>query len=390
MQHQNIEARVVSLTQELIRASTPAGDDNGAQQLLMPRLEAMGFENLVVPSSGCNNLLSIRGSGAKTFAFAGHTDVVPPGDGWSVDPYAGSRVNDAIIGRGVADMKGAVAAFVIALEDFLSSNPGTELPIVLLIAGDEETRSKGTPDMLQTLADRGIQIEWCLVGEPSSTDQVGDCVRVGRRGSVGGNVKFLGVQGHVAYSHLVKNPIHASAQFISELINLDFDSAIPLEVPSDRDDGWPRTSCQVTNQSGGSGAMNVVPSEADLDFDIRFRPPHTRESLKETIEVLLREIDFPYEITWRNGMIPYDSKPGVLLESVTESINAVRGILPQLSRDGGSSDGRFVAAAGAEVVECGPSNATIHKVDESLTVSQLVEMVAVYTEILASMNRAVT
>jgi succinyl-diaminopimelate desuccinylase len=389
MQHQSIEARVVSLTQELIRASTPAGDDNGAQQLLMPRLKAIGFENLVVPSLGCNNLLSIRGSGARTFAFAGHTDVVPPGDGWSLDPFAGSIVNDAIVGRGVADMKGAVAAFVIALEDFLSSNPDAKLPIVLLIAGDEETRSKGTPDMLQTLADQGIQIEWCLVGEPSSTDQVGDCVRVGRRGSVGGNVKFLGVQGHVAYSHLVKNPIHASARFITKLTDLDFDRAIPPEVPSDRNDGWPQTEFQTTNNLGRSGALNVVPSEADLDFDIRFRPPHTRESLKETIEVILREIDFPYEIKWRNGFIPYDSKPGVLLESVTESIKAARGILPRLSRGGGTSDGRFVAAAGAEVVECGPSNATIHKKDESLPVSQLVEMVGVYTEILASMNRVV-
>ena len=391
MVQDSIEARVVALTQELVRASTRSGEDDGAQQLLMLKLKILGFDNFVVATPGCPNLLSVRGTGQAAFAFSGHTDVVPPGEGWSVDPFAGVLVNDALVGRGVADMKGAIAAFVVALEDFLASNPTTVLPMVLLIAGDEETRGEGTPTLLHTLAEKGVQIGWCLVGEPSASDQVGDCVRVGRRGSIGGTVKFLGVQGHVAYPHLAKNPVHALVDFASKLTSLDFDSALSAEIGSDRDDGWPCTSCQVTMvNSGFGGVANVIPSEAEIRFNIRFRPPHTRESLKETIDLLLRANDFPYQVKWGSGMAAYDSAPGQLLQSVTASIEAVQGILPRLSRDGGSSDGRFVAATGAEVVECGPSNATIHKVDECLPVSQLVQMTRVYSKILSSMDRVVT
>jgi succinyl-diaminopimelate desuccinylase len=356
----------------------------------MPRLTALGFSTHEVPSNSCSNLLALRGAGERVFAFSGHTDVVPPGEGWSVDPFAGIVVGDRLIGRGVADMKGSVAAFIVALEEFTAHHPTASLPLALLIAGDEETTGEGTPALLEHLEKIGIKVGWCLVGEPSSTSELGDCIRVGRRGSVGATVTITGVQGHAAYPQLAKNPIHAAVALLNDLISTDFDAELPCEPLSGDGDGWPRTSLQATRMSSGlDSAANVIPGSAQLRFNVRFRPPHTRETLITRLTARLESIGLPYEAKWSDGMVAYDSSPGILRESVVSAIRQRYGLEARLSRDGGSSDGRFVAAIGAEVVECGPSNETIHKVDEGLLVSQLVQLVELYYDVLVTMNERV-
>jgi succinyl-diaminopimelate desuccinylase len=377
-----IRDRVVELTQELVRRSKPNGDDNGGQQLIAERLRRLGFSVENVALSHCDNLLALRGAGPEFFAFSGHTDVVPAGTGWSVDPFQGAIVGGRLLGRGVADMKGAVAAWIIALEDYLSGTPQTNLPMAILIAGDEEILSKGTAALLEKLRSRGQRIRSCLVGEPSASARLGDCIRVGRRGSLSGKVRVIGVQGHVAYPHLAKNPIHAACRIISRLTAVDFDDGLPAAVKTHGDEGWPASSLQCSEvQSGVGGATNVIPGEALFRFNVRFRPPLTREALIARLTPLLSDSEATIEVDWSGGSKAYDSEPGPLREAVL-SVLRHRGATPRIARDGGTSDGRFVAEYGAEVVELGPCNETIHKVDEGLEISELTELVGVYREVL--------
>ncbi|MFN4895806.1 MAG: succinyl-diaminopimelate desuccinylase [Pseudomonadota bacterium] len=374
--------RVVELTQELVRRSKPSGDDNGGQQLLAERLKQLGFRCENVPIENCDNLLAVRGAGPEYFAFSGHTDVVPPGPGWSVDPFQGVEVDDRLIGRGVADMKGSVAAWIIALEDFINAYPDTPLPIAVLIAGDEEIISKGTSALLEKFYASGLKIRSCLVGEPSASVRLGDCIRVGRRGSLSAKVRVVGVQGHVAYPHLAKNPIHAACRIVSRLVSIDFDHGLPEVPQSSGDEGWPASSLQCSEiQSGVGGATNVIPGEALFRFNIRFRPPLTREILIAKLMPILEDPDVNIEVDWSGGSRAYDSQPGQLRELLYGMLTEA-GFKPRVARDGGTSDGRFVAEYGAEVVEFGPCNQTIHKVDEGLEIAELTDLVGAYSQLL--------
>jgi len=384
---QTTEELIVSLTQELVKRSKPCGDDNGAQSLIAERLKKIGFVVQNVDLPNCPNLLALRGADsggqANLFAFSGHTDVVPAGSGWSVDPFQGVVVGSRLLGRGVADMKGAVAAWIVALEELFREKPHLSLPIAILLAGDEETFSKGTPALLNELKARGLKIRSCIVGEPSSTLKVGDCIRIGRRGSLSAQVVIKGVQGHVAYPQLARNPIHAAAAILNQLLSTDLDLGLEIGPKiAATDDGWPKSSLQLSEfQSGVGGATNVIPGEALFRFNIRYRPPLNREGLIEMLAPLMTEPGFSVEVEWSVGSKPYDSKPKGLTSAVLKLFNE-RGVTTTISRDGGTSDGRFVAETGAEVVELGPSNETIHKVDEGLEISQLVELVYVYRELI--------
>jgi succinyl-diaminopimelate desuccinylase len=379
---ESIRKRVVALTQELVRRSKPSGDDDGGQQLIAERLQRLGFDIENVSVSNCDNLLAVRGSGSEFFSFLGHTDVVPAGTGWSVDPFRGAIVGDRLLGRGVADMKGSIAAWIVALEDFLAINPHSMLPMVVLISGDEEGIAQGAPALLKRLASRGQRLRSCLVGEPSASGTLGDCVRVGRRGSVSARVRVVGVQGHVAYPHLAKNPIHAASKIISRLTSIDFDEGLPAVRSSVLDEGWPKSSLQCSGfQAGIGGTLNLIPGEALFRFNIRFRPPLTREKVIESVGKVLDDSDLKVEVEWTGGTKPYDSSPGPLRASVLAAL-ASRNLTPRIARDGGTSDGRYVAESGAEVLELGPCNETIHKVDEGLDISELTALVNLYGDII--------
>jgi len=378
----SIRERVVSLTQELVRRSKPSGEDDGGQQLIAERLKRLGFTAENVAVSTCSNLLAVRGDAPEFFAFLGHTDVVPAGPGWSVDPFRGVIVGDRLIGRGVADMKGSIAAWIVALEDFLATHPDCILPMAVLISGDEEVVAKGTPALLERLSRRGQRIRSCLVGEPSSSTTLGDCIRVGRRGSVSAKVRVIGVQGHVAYPHLARNPIHAATRILGRLTTIDFDEGLPDLPRVANDDGWPKSSLQCSGfESGLDGTLNLIPGEARFRFNIRFRPPLTREQLIDGVGNLLVDSGATIEVEWTGGSKPYDSSPGQLRHAVLSAL-ADRKITPRIARDGGTSDGRYVAESGAEVLELGPSNETIHKVDEGLEISELTSLVNLYEGVI--------
>lgn len=380
-------SRVVGLTQDLVRRSKLSGDDDGGQALIAERLSALGFVVENVPLKHCDNLLALRGDGLEYVAFSGHTDVVPAGDGWSVDPFLCEVVGDRLIGRGVADMKGAVAAWLIALEDFVTNTPQINFPIAVLIAGDEEVASQGTRAMLERLYSRNQKVLSCLVGEPSATKQVGDCIRVARRGSLSAKIRLVGTQGHVAYPHLARNPIHAACRMIQKLMDIDFDEGLPTGLVNEKDEGWPVSSLQCSGITAGvGGATNVIPGEAEFRFNIRFRPPLTRDALIERLTPVLTDSEIEVHIDWSGGSKPYDSQAGELREVVLKVLSDA-GKSPKVSRDGGTSDGRFFAEYGTEVVEFGPCNETIHKVDECLELSELEQLSRFYYAILEELNR---
>jgi succinyl-diaminopimelate desuccinylase len=383
----NVQDRVVELTQELVRRSNPAGYDTGGQKLLAERLAKLGFKTETVKLDHCENLIALRGEGSDYFAFVGHTDVVAPGDGWSVDPFEGVVRDGRLYGRGVADMKGSVAAWMVALEDFLLANPNTKLPLALLIAGDEEVESLGMPAMLARLVSSGKKVKLCLVGEPTATESLGDCIKAGRRGSLSAKVTVKGLQGHVAYPHLAKNPNHALSRIISRLTSVNLDDGLPPLALADGDCGWPKSSLQVASISSGvGGGTNVIPGEAEFRFNIRYRVPLTRDKLISLLSPMMQDEECQVSVAWNAGSNPYDSDAGRLRTAVIESLRK-RGFSPSVTRDGGTSDGRFVAEHGAEVLELGPCNQTIHKVDEHLTVCELEQLALVYRDVLESVAK---
>jgi succinyl-diaminopimelate desuccinylase len=378
--------KVLSLTSQLVERSAPSGEDQGGQDLLAERFSSLGFTVNSIEAGGRKHLMALHGEGPEYFAFSGHTDVVPAGEGWQSDPFKPEIREGRLYGRGVADMKGSVAAFVIALEQFLTKNHSSGLPIAILIAGDEETESAGTPALLRELEKSGSRVRWCLVGEPSATTNLGDCIKVGRRGSLTGRIHLKGVQGHVAYPHLAHNPIHDLSKVLTRLQSIDLDAGLPAgsEINgSSAVQDWPRTSLQVTLISGGvESATNMIPDTASARFNMRYRLPHSRESLITLIETEVKRYGFDATFTWGQGPLPYDSTPGTFRDVVLKSVEEITGTIPQLTRDGGTSDGRFIAHTGASVVEVGPSNATIHKVDENLECTELNKLVQLYERIL--------
>jgi succinyl-diaminopimelate desuccinylase len=366
----------LALTCELIARRSVTPDDGGCQDLLADRLRPAGFRAEPLVSNGVTNLWLRRGSGGPLVCFAGHTDVVPPGprEAWSTDPFVPIVRNGWLHGRGAADMKGSIAAFVTAAERFVAAYPDHGGSIALLLTSDEEgPATDGTVKVVERLAARGERIDYCIVGEPSSVDRLGDTIKNGRRGTLSGTARIRGVQGHIAYPQLARNPIHLAAPAIAELAAMTWD---------DGNEYFPPTSFQCSNLHAGTGATNVIPGTLELQFNWRYSTRSTRESLVERLEAVFRRHGLDYELEFPSSGQPYLTPRGTLVDVVCEAIRAEAGVVPELSCTGGTSDGRFIAEVCKEVVELGPVNATIHKIDERVAVDELEPLSRIHERIL--------
>lgn len=369
----------LELACELISRPSVTPDDAGCQQLLIERLQPLGFTIEPLQFAEVANLWARRGSDGPLFCFAGHTDVVPtgPAENWSHPPFEPALEEGFLCGRGAADMKGSIAAFVTALERFVAQYPQHRGSIALLITADEEGPSiNGTTRVVDHLEARQEKIDWCIVGEPSSTEQVGDVIKNGRRGSLGATLRVRGVQGHVAYPHLVRNPIHQVAPALAELATTVWDEG---------NEFFPPTSFQISNIHAGTGATNVVPGEVEVVFNFRFSTETTAEALKTRVADILDRHGLEWEIDWVLSGQPFLTAAGSLVDACRQSIRTITGRDTELSTSGGTSDGRFIAPTGAQVVELGPVNATIHKVDERVRAEDLNTLSALYEQILVQL-----
>ena len=369
----------LDLSRELIarRSLTPA--DAGCQALLASRLAKAGFQCEDASVNGVTNLWARRGRARPLLCFAGHTDVVPTGplDQWHSDPFVPSVREGKLYGRGAADMKSSIAAFVIAAEQFVAERPGHAGSLALLITSDEEGPSvDGTVRVVEMLKRRGETIDYCIVGEPSSTETLGDTVRVGRRGSLSAKLTVRGVQGHVAYPEQVKNPIHLLAPALAELTVIEWDRG---------NEAFPPTSFQVSNLNAGTGADNVVPGSAELLCNFRFSTASTEASLRTRFEEVLRKHRLDYAVAWTLGGRPFLSSKGRLIDAVRSSVQAHAGRVPQLSTGGGTSDGRFLIDICPEIVELGPVNASIHKLNEHVELGALEQLPKIYLDTLRAL-----
>lgn len=371
MNHPTIE-----LAQELISRQSITPEDAGCQDLMIRRLQKLGFSIERLHFEDTLNFWARRGSEGPVLGFAGHTDVVPPGDEsqWQTPPFEPTIIGDTLYGRGAADMKGSLAAIVVAIERFVEQNPDHKGSIALLITSDEEGPFiNGTVRVIEHLEQRGEKMTWCVVGEPSSTDHVGDVVKNGRRGSLTGELKVKGIQGHVAYPHLADNPVHKAAPMLTELSATEWDQG---------NDFFPPTSFQIANIHAGTGASNVVPGELYVMFNFRFSTESTSPGLVQRVEDLIDGYGLEYDLEWTYNGEPFLTDTGVLLDAVVDAIEKVNGQKPQLLTTGGTSDGRFIAPTGAQVIELGPCNATIHKVNECVSCSDLVQLTDMYQGIM--------
>jgi succinyl-diaminopimelate desuccinylase len=369
-------APTLDLARELIARRSQTPDDAGCQDLLGKRLAKSGFRCESLVANGVSNLWARRGDAHPIVCFAGHTDVVPSGplDAWESDPFDPSVRDGYLYGRGAADMKSSLAAFVIAIEQFVAARPDHPGSIALLITSDEEGPAiDGTVRVVERLRSRGETLDYCVVGEPSSVERLGDMIKNGRRGTLSGKLIVRGVQGHVAYPQLARNPIHLAAPVIAELAATRWDEG---------DAYFPPTSWQVSNVHAGTGATNVIPGTLELDFNFRYAPLHSREHLERAFLAILARHSLDHEIRWTGWGKPYLTARGRLVEVAGAAIREVCGIVPELSCTGGTSDGRFIADICAEVVELGPVNATIHKLNERVAVSDLEPLAAIYRGIL--------
>lgn len=367
----------VELACELISRPSVTPEDAGCQELMIETLTRLGFTIERLPFEEVTNLWARRGTEGPLFCFAGHTDVVPTGpvEKWTHPPFEPTFSEGYLYGRGAADMKGSIAAFMTALERFIEHHPDHQGSIALLITSDEEGPFiNGTTRVIDHLEARNEKIDWCIVGEPSSTAEVGDIIKNGRRGSLSGKLKVRGIQGHVAYPHLVRNPIHEAAPALAELAATVWDEG---------NDFFPPTSFQISNIHAGTGATNVVPGEVVVDFNFRFSTETTADELKTRVSDTLNQHNLEWDIDWILSGNPFLTDCGALVEAAQASIKAVTGLETELSTSGGTSDGRFIAPTGAQVVELGPVNATIHKVDERVKVKDLDTLSDIYENILA-------
>jgi succinyl-diaminopimelate desuccinylase len=367
---------VLELAENLIarRSVTPA--DEGCQQLIGERLAAVGFTVEPLRYGNVDNLWARRGTQAPVLCFAGHTDVVPTGplEEWSSDPFVPTLREGYLYGRGAADMKSGLAAMVTASEAFVRAHPSHRGSIAFLITSDEEGPSvDGTKRVAETLAGRGERIDWCLVGEPSSEGSIGDTIKVGRRGSLSGRLTVHGVQGHVAYPQLAENPVHALAPALAELTQHVWDAGTEHFQP---------TTFQVSNLNAGTGAPNVIPGELKARFNLRYSPVQTLAQLKDTVEEILRRHGVRYTLEWYVSGEPFYTPPGALSRTVSEAVAEVTGTAPKLSTGGGTSDGRFIAPLGAEVVELGVVNTSIHKVNERVRAADVEALERMYLNVL--------
>ncbi|HHF3122588.1 TPA: succinyl-diaminopimelate desuccinylase [Vibrio diabolicus] len=370
------DSPVLALAKDLISRQSVTPEDAGCQDLMIERLEALGFEIEVMVFEDTTNFWARRGSEAPLFAFAGHTDVVPAGklEHWDTHPFEPTIIDDYLHGRGAADMKGSLAAMVVAVERFIAENPDHKGSIGFLITSDEEGPFiNGTVRVVETLMARGENIDMCIVGEPSSTEVVGDVVKNGRRGSITGDLTIKGTQGHVAYPHLANNPVHESLLAIHELATTEWDKG---------NDYFPPTSFQIPNVSAGTGASNVIPGEFHVQFNLRFSTELNNDAIVQHVTETLDKHELDYELKWTFNGDPFLTDTGALLDAVVAAVAEVNDTKPALLTTGGTSDGRFIARMGGQVVELGPVNATIHKVNECVKVDDLEKLTDMYENTL--------
>ena len=369
------------LTEQLLSCRSVTPDDGGCQALIAQRLQAAGFdcESLVFGPGHApvTNLWAVRRGHAadgKLLVFAGHTDVVPTGplEQWHSDPFVPSHRNGMLFGRGAADMKTSLAAMVVAAEEFVAAHSGHRGSLAFLLTSDEEGPAlDGTVKVCDWLSARNVKPDYCIVGEPTSVDRLGDMIKNGRRGSLSGKLTVQGVQGHVAYPHLAKNPIHQVAPALAALAATTWDAGNAY---------FPATTWQVSNIHGGTGATNVIPGQVVVDFNFRFSTESTPQSLKDRVQALLDSQQLAYDLAWTLGGEPFLTPVGTLSDALSQAIRAQTGITPELSTTGGTSDGRFIARICPQVVEFGPINATIHKIDESVQVSSIDVLKNIYRD----------
>ncbi|SEO71683.1 succinyl-diaminopimelate desuccinylase [Nitrosovibrio sp. Nv6] len=366
----------LALAQALIARRSLTPFDNGCQEILINRLEKIGFNIERIRCGEVDNLWARRGTGAPLLCFAGHTDVVPTGplEKWESDPFDPVIRNGRLYGRGAADMKGSIAAFITAIEAFVAEHSDHGGSIALLITSDEEgVAVDGTVRVVEALRARNERIDYCIVGEPTCVDKLGDTIKNGRRGSLSGTLTVRGIQGHIAYPHLAKNPIHLAAPAIAELARTEWDEG---------NEYFPATTWQISNITGGTGATNVIPGEVTMLFNFRFSTASTVESLQARVHEILNRQKLDYHLLWESPGKPYLTPRGNLVEAVSRAIRTVTRIEPQLSTSGGTSDGRFIADICLQVVEMGPRNATIHKLNEYVEVEDLEQLPQIYRLVL--------
>lgn len=372
-----MSSAVAALTAELVARPSVTPQDAGCLDLIGARLSALGFELLRLPRNGVDNLWAVHGTSGPCLAFAGHTDVVPPGPPgeWRSPPFEPTVVDGVLYGRGAADMKGSLAAMIVAVERYLAQRPATRGRIAFILTSDEEgPATDGTVRIMEHLDTAGIDIDWCIVGEPSSASDLGDTIRVGRRGSLNGHLTVHGVQGHVAYPDRVDNPIHRLAPALAELVAHEWDSG---------NDYYPPTSFQVSNLHAGTGAENVVPGTLEARFNFRFGTASSAAGLRAAVHEVLDRHGLRYTLTWNLSGEPFLTAGGRLVDTACAVIAERLGLACEQSTGGGTSDGRFIAPRGIELIELGPLNATIHKVDEHVSLEELERLSEIYEDILA-------
>lgn len=367
---------VLSLLFDLMRRRSITPDDAGCQELIASRLGQVGFDCETMVFGDVTNLWARRGTASPLLCFAGHTDVVPPGEvgDWRSDPFEPDIRGEHVYGRGAADMKSGLAAMIVAVERFIAEYPGHPGSVAFLITSDEEGRARdGTLKVMEALNGRGEHIDWCVIGEPSSHAELGDIVRIGRRGSLSGMLEVRGVQGHVAYPHLADNPIRSFAPVLAELHGIVWDEG---------NEFFPPTSFQVVNIQSGVGAPNVTPAQLSARFNFRYSTEWDQHRLKERVHAILDAHEIDYELRWHLSGEPFLTEPGPLIDAVSRAVEEHTGHAPELSTGGGTSDGRFISPAGADVVELGPISASIHKIDEHVRMEDVGRLASMYQRIL--------
>ncbi|WP_394150724.1 succinyl-diaminopimelate desuccinylase [Vibrio maritimus] len=373
------DSPVLALAKDLISRQSVTPEDADCQKVMIERLEKLGFEIEVMVFEDTTNFWARRGTQAPLFAFAGHTDVVPAGnlDQWHTPPFEPTVIDGHLHGRGAADMKGSLACMIVAVERFIEKHPDHTGSIAFLITSDEEGPFiNGTTRVVDTLMARDENIDMCIVGEPSSTNSVGDVIKNGRRGSITGDLKVKGTQGHVAYPHLANNPVHQALPALAELAATKWD---------DGNDYFPPTSFQIPNLEAGTGASNVIPGEFNVQFNFRFSTELTDETIKSRVHSTLDLHGLDYDLKWTLSGHPFLTDKGSLLDAVVSAVEEVNHTRPELLTTGGTSDGRFIARMGAQVVELGPVNATIHKVNECVNVADLEKLTDMYENTLVNL-----
>jgi len=388
----------LQLTEQLLSMASVTPLDGGCQNLIAQRLAPLGFVCETIESGPADFRVThlwakraaahvdtaqeaIKSIAPKTLVFAGHTDVVPTGplEQWDSAPFVPTHRDGKLFARGASDMKTSLAAFVVAIEEFLAATPNPDLNIALLLTSDEEgPANDGTVVVCNTLKARGEVLDYCIVGEPTSVERTGDMIKNGRRGTMSGKLTVKGVQGHIAYPHLAKNPIHLAAPALAELVGIEWDRG---------NDFFPPTTWQVSNMHGGTGASNVIPGHVVIDFNFRFSTESTPESLQKRLASVLEKHELEYDLAWTVGGLPFLTTPGTLVDAVRDAIRSETGIETQLSTTGGTSDGRFIAQVCPQVIEMGPPNATIHKINEFVAVADIEPLKNIYRQVLVNLNR---